>query len=139
MGRALIVLSSEAMRTKAHDYIAKARPGSRITFQGPKRTLPQNDRMWAMLTDVATQVEHAGQRYSTEDWKILFIHALGRETRFIPALDGRGFVPIGQSSSDLSIEEMSELIELIFAWGAEHGVEFHEPPNPAELRSGAAA
>ena len=139
MGRALLVLNSQAIRAKALHWVAMAKDGSRVTFQGPKRTLPQNDRMWAMLTDVATQVEHMGLRYPPDDWKVLFLHALSRETRFIPALDGHGFVPIGQSSSDLSVEEMGELIEFIHAWGAENGVIFHEPPNPAEQRAGQAA
>jgi hypothetical protein len=135
MSRAVLVLSSPPIRAKALDWIKRSPDWTRLTFQGPKRTLPQNDRMWAMLTDVATQVEHMGKRCPAEDWKVLFLHALGRETRFIPALDGHGFVPIGQSSSDLSVEEMTELIEFIFAWGAEHGVEFHEPENPAEKRA----
>ena len=138
MGRDLLVLSSPAMRAKAIDRIAKAPDWTRLTFQGPRRTTPQNSRMWAALADVATQVEHMGLRYPAEDWKILFLHALGRETRFVPALDGHSFVPIGQSSSDLSVEEMSELLEFISAYGAEHGVVFHEPPNPAEMRAGQA-
>ena len=139
MGRALLVLSSDAIRAKARDWCARAAPGSRVTFQGPQRTLPQNARMWAALTDIATQKEHCGRRYAPEDWKVIFLHALGRETRFAPALDGRGFVPLGQSSSELSVAEMGELLELIAAWGAENGVTFHEPPNPAEQRSGKAA
>ena len=45
---------------------------------------------------------------------------------FLPALDLKTFVPIGHRSSDLSKSEMTELIELIFQWGAEHGVTFHD-------------
>ena len=140
MSRAVLVLSSPAIRAKALHWLTLARDGSRITFQSPRRTLPQNDRMWAMLTDFATQVEHIdGRKYPPEDWKAIFLHALGRETRFLPSMDGRHFIPIGQSSSDLSVEEMTDLIELIFAEGAARGVVFHEPPNPAEERAGAAA
>ena len=80
-----------------------------------------------MLTDISTQAEHNGRKWSTDQWKCLFLHALGRETQFIPALDGSGFIPFGQSSSDLSKREMTDMIELIFQYGAEHGVTFHEP------------
>jgi hypothetical protein len=83
--------------------------------------------MWAMLTDVAEQAEHNGRRYTPDQWKVLFMHACGREVQFIPALDGSTFIPWGQSSSDLSKQEMTDLIEFIFAWGAEHGVAFQEP------------
>ena len=41
--------------------------------------------------------------------------------------EGESFIPIGQSSSDLSKEEMSDLIELMLSWGAQNGVVFHDP------------
>jgi hypothetical protein len=127
MARALVTLHTAADRERAALWIKAAPQRTRVEFKGPRRTLPQNDRMWAMLTDVATQKEHCGRKYSTDQWKALFMHACGREVQFLPALDGQGFIPWGQSSSDLSVEEMTTLIEFMFAWGAEHGVTFHEP------------
>lgn len=127
MSRALVVLNTAADRQKVASWAQKAPWGTRIEFKATKRTLDQNSRMWAMLTDVATQTEHAGRRYTPDQWKILFMHACGREVQFLPSLDGSTFIPWGQSSSDLSKEEMTALIEFIFAWGAEHGVTFHEP------------
>ena len=131
MGRALIVANSDADRAKAVGWCRKAPPGTRIEFKAAKRTLPQNDRMWAMLTDIAQQQEHNGRRYTPDQWKVLFMHACGREVQFIPALDGSTFIPWGQSSSDLSKDEMTALIDFMFAWGAEHGVTFHEPEKAA--------
>jgi hypothetical protein len=85
--------------------------------------------MWAMLTDVAMQLNWHGISLTPDDWKLVFLDALKREARFVPNIDGAGFVNLGRSSSDLSKEEMSELIELIFAFGAQHGVKFNEPEN----------
>jgi len=45
----------------------------------------------------------------------------------VPNIDGSGFVNLGRSSSDLSKAEMTDLIEIIHAFGANHGVVFHEP------------
>jgi hypothetical protein len=126
MARALLILANDAIRAKATRWIAGLPVGTRVEFKEPRRTLDQNNRMWAMLTDIATQKEHCGRRYSADDWKVIFLHALGRETRFVPALDGHGFVPLGQSSSDLSKAEMSEMIEMLACWGAENGVIFHD-------------
>ncbi len=131
MGRALLIINTEADRQKAAHWIGKAPWGARITFQAAKRSVDQNSLMWAALTDVAQQVEHMGQRYTPEAWKILFMHACGREVRFLPGLDGKTFVPWGQSSSDLSKQEMTDLIEFIFSWGAEHGVSFNNENSPA--------
>lgn len=126
MSRAFLILANPQVRARAHNWVDKLPTGTRVEFKEPKRTLPQNSHLWALLTDVATQKTHCGQRYPTEIWKCIFMHALGKETRFIPSLDGVGFLPIGQSSSDLSKPEMSELIEMILAWGAENGVVFHD-------------
>jgi hypothetical protein len=126
MTRALLVLRRDADRSKAVNWIASAPAGTRIEFKAPRRTLPQNDRMWAMLSDIAQQKEHMGRRYTAAQWKVLMLHACGREIQFLPALDGSTFIPWGQSSSDLSKEEMSELIEFMGAWGAENGVTFND-------------
>lgn len=131
MSRALIVLGSPAARDAAAALVAKAPPMTRVEFKGARRTLAQNDRMWAMLTDIARQKDHGGRRYTPDQWKVIFLHAAGREVQFIPSLDGTTFIPWGQSSSDLSKEEMSELIEFLFAWGAENGVVWSDPTEQA--------
>jgi len=127
MTRALITIQSTVDRAKAANWIAKAPQGTRVEFKRPKRSLEQNDKMWAMLTEVADQVIWYGKKLSAADWKLIFLDALKRELRATPNLDGTGFVNLGQSSSDLSKEEMSSLIELIHAFGAERGVVFSEP------------
>lgn len=135
MGRALLIINSEADRRKAATWANKAPWGTRIEFKASKRTLPQNDRMWAMLTDIAEQKTHLGRKYTPDHWKVIFMHACGREVQFIPALDGSTFIPWGQSSSDLSVSEMTDLIEFMLKWGADNGVQFKEPAN----QNGAAA
>lgn len=126
MSRALITVNGKSDRERASAWALKAPAGTRVEFKKPRRTIPQNDRMWAMLTDIATQKEHAGRKYSPDQWKVLFMHACGREVQFIPALDNGTFIPWGQSSSDLSKQEMTDLIEFMLAWGAENGVVFHD-------------
>jgi hypothetical protein len=126
MTRATLVLVSPEIRQRAALWAAKLPEGTRIDFKAPKRSLPQNDRMWAMLTEVAAQLPWHGIKLSADDWKLIFLDALKRELRMVPNLDGTGFVNLGRSSSDLSKEEMTNLIELIGAFGANHGVVFHD-------------
>lgn len=127
MAKAFLVLHTEIIREKARKWITLARQDSRITFEGPKRTLPQNARMWAHLTDIAEQLTWHGVKLETEDWKLVFMDSLNREMRIVPNLDGTGFVNLGRSSSKLSIQEMGDLMHIIEAFGAAHGVVFHEP------------
>ena len=122
MGRATVIITGPATRQKAAHYVAKAPAGTRITFARSKRTLPQNDLLWAALTDVATQVLWHGIRLSPDDWKDMFSAAMKR-SRVVPGLDG-GFVVLGQRTSEMTVEELSGLIEMIHAFGAERGVVF---------------
>lgn len=125
MSRATIVLSNDFQRAKAIGLISRAPAHTRLDFKAARRTLPQNAHLWALLTDIARQADHHGRKYTANQWKVIFLHALGREVQFLPALEGAEFVPYGQSSSDLSKDEMSNLIDLILAWGAEHEIEFN--------------
>lgn len=131
MTTATVIITNAAERDKAARWLSKAPWLTRVTFKTTKRTLPQNDRMWAMLSDVAAQVKWHGLKLAPEDWKLLFLDALKREMRMVPNLDGNGFVSLGRSSSDLTIEEMTDLMELIAAFGANHDVVFHEPEERA--------
>lgn len=93
-----------------------------VTLGRPTRTLDQNARMWAMLTDVSKQVDWHGQHLSPEDWKHVFSAGLHQQ-RAVPGIDG-GFVVLGQSTRRMSKEQLSELMELIEAFGAQHEVTF---------------
>jgi hypothetical protein len=128
---AVLIIRGDREREKAADWIRRAPPLSRITFKGPKRTLPQNDRFWATLTVIAEKVRHHGIKLSAEDWKLLFLDALDREVRLVPNLDGSGFVNLSRSSSDLSKEDFSDLLEIIQAWAAANGVDLREPESEA--------
>ena len=127
MSRALIVIRDPEDRRDAERLVARTMPGDRIEFKRSRRSIPQNARMWAMLTDVSRQLPWHGVKLPPDDWKLIFLDALKREVRVVPALDGRGFVNLGRSSSDLSKEEMSDLMELIAAFGTQHGVVFSDP------------
>lgn len=128
MTRYLVTLYGSKSRSDAMSYIQKAPAGTRVEFKASKRTMPQNDRMWAMLTDVSRQVPWHGVKLTPDSWKLMFLDSLrreiGGELRIVPNLDGDGFVNLGTSSSDLSKDEMSMLIELVFKFGAERGVVF---------------
>lgn len=125
MTRAVLILANDQVRQRAVHWCQKAPIGTRVEYKAPKRTVPQNARFWAMLTDVSQQVTWHGLKLTPDDWKLIFLDALKREVRMVPNMDGNGFVQLGRSSSDLSKEEMGELMELIAAFGAQHGVAFH--------------
>jgi hypothetical protein len=104
--------------------------GSRVTIQGPVRSGPQNRLMWVLLGCFERQVWHYGRQYPADTWKSIFMHALGKEFDFAPSLDGEEVVALGYHSSELEVPEMSDLIELLFASGAQIGVDFEGAERP---------
>lgn len=126
MGRASVVVRSDADRVLLADWAYRVPLGTRVDWRGPRRSTDQNDLMWARLTELSRQLDWHGQKLKAEDWKLLFLDALRREVRMVPNLDGNGFVSLGRSSSDLSKDEMSDLLELIGAFGVQRGVTFQD-------------
>ena len=112
-------------RARALEAVRCAPEGLAIEIREPTRTLEQNALMWPLLNAVSEQVEWYGQMLSPDDWKDLFTAVL-RKARAVPGLDG-GFVVLGLSTSKLGKKEFSDLIEIIYAFGAERGVNFGEP------------
>jgi hypothetical protein len=124
-----LILETTDDRNKAVNWIGKAPVGTRVEFKASKRTLPQNDLLWALLTEFAQQYSHNGIKYEPSQWKAIFLHAFGREVSFLPSLDGKTFLPIEMSSSDLSKQEMTDFIEFIIKEAAERGVILHNPKD----------
>ena len=120
-----IKLIGSAQRYHAAKFIEQAPDGYIVTIKEPTRSLDQNAKMHAMLGDISKAMPD-GRRHTPDDWKCLFMHDCGWEVQFLPGLDGRPF-PHGFKSSNLTVRQMSDLIEFIYAFGSEHGVAWSEP------------
>ncbi|QQB37969.1 recombination protein NinB [Achromobacter deleyi] len=101
----------------------------------PSATLATKRKMWAMLGDIARQklwpVNGTPRRLEDKQWKDIFTAALAKETLLAEGLYG-GEVMLGEHTSDMSQRKMGDLIELMYAWGANNGVvwtEKFEPPG----------
>jgi hypothetical protein len=114
------VLNSAFARQRAANVIASAPDGYVVAIEEPRRTIDQNSRLWAMLSDVAMS-KPMGRMHTPDEWKMIFMSACGWEVAFLPGLDGR-FLPYGYRSSKLTKKQMTDLQDFIQAWGDENGV-----------------
>lgn len=94
-------------------------------YEGETRTLQQNKHLWAMLSDVSRQVDWYGRHLSPWAWKDIFTAALKKQD-VVPGIDG-GFVVLGERTSRMTKAQMSELLELMMAFGAGHKVVWSDP------------
>lgn len=120
------ILGGLESRAKVRALIDRAPNGSRVELRAPKRTLPQNDRLHAMITTIAGQLAWHGQKLSVDDWKLVFMDGLNRELRIVPNIRGDGFVNLGRKTSRLGKEDFGALMDLVEAFAAQHGIDLGE-------------
>jgi hypothetical protein len=120
------ILAHDQARQRAQQAIKEAHQGYVVTIKEPTRNLEQNALLWSLLAQVSKTVIWYGQKLSSDDWKNIFSASL-KKTKVVPGIDG-GFVVCGQSTSSMSKRDFSDLCEVIFAFGAQQGVEFNEYP-----------
>ena len=109
-------LAAKAVSDAPDGYVAEVKPAT--------RTLDQNAKLWAMLSDISKQVDWHGNKLNNEEWKHVFTAALSKQ-KVVPGIDG-GFVVLGQSTSRMNKKDFAEMIELILAFGHEQGVKFSD-------------
>lgn len=124
-----VILHSGSQRSFAKGLIDRAPVDAVLTIREAKRSTEQNDKMWSMLSDISRAMPQ-GRRHTPEVWKALFMHACGHAVQFEMGLNGQPF-PTGFRSSRLTKAQMSDLIEFLYAYGAEQGVRWTEPEKEA--------
>lgn len=112
-------------RRRASEDCMKADDGWIVRVSPPTRNLEQNALLWKLLDELSAKVPWHGIKLSAEEYKDLLSAGLVK-SRVVPNIDGSGFVILGQRTSKMTKGEFSQLLELVMAFGAEHGVEFKE-------------
>jgi hypothetical protein len=124
-----LVLSGQRQRDLAKRLIDKAPVNAVLNIREAARSLDQNAKMHAMLSDVS-RAKPEGRTHTAEIWKCLFMQACGHAVQFENGLNGQPF-PVGFRSSRLTKAQMGELIETIYEYGARHGVVWSDEEREA--------
>lgn len=98
--------------------------GHVVDIRPETRTDAQNRLWWPLLTDISQQVNPwYGRQRPPGDWKSAMMIGL-EGAEWMPGIEAGQLVPVGLSSSVLSKEKFSNVIEITYAFGASHGVKF---------------
>jgi|LGOV01.1.fsa_nt_gb hypothetical protein len=130
---------SEAIKQNAMAMVNQIEPvGSNpmvVTVQESTRKLSQNAKLWAILATVSKRIEWA-VRYpdgtikqellTSENWKDIFSASLNGEAKLAQDPNSNQMVLLGASTSRESVKWMSEMIELIYAFAANQGINLDE-------------
>ncbi|WP_294952235.1 recombination protein NinB [uncultured Gilliamella sp.] len=121
-----IRLIHEVARNTAINFINQLPVDSkyplRIVIDEEKRTLAQNRMMWAVLNDIAKQVEWNGEKLTAEEWKHLITANLHGQ-KCVKGIQG-GLVFIGLSTRKMNKKEFADVVICAEQFGAENGVRF---------------
>jgi hypothetical protein len=94
------------------------------------RSTAENNLLHALIDEIARKLEWAGKKREPETWKRLLVAAWcrvhGESVEILPALDGHGVDIVPARTSKLSRKECADLIEYVFSWGVEQGIEWEE-------------
>jgi hypothetical protein len=94
--------------------------------QAVSRTSEQNAKFHAMCRDISRQLEWAGRRWSEEDWKRILL-AAKFEQALVPNPLGYSVIVVNRRRSrDLSLEEMTDFIGEVEAFGVENNVQWSD-------------
>ena len=120
------ILAHETARKGAARAVLAAPDGYYVEIKPPTRSLEQNARLWASLSDLAAQTDWHGIKLVEDEWKDLLSAGLVK-SKVVPNMEGTGFVILGQRTSKMSKKEFADLLDMVYAFGNERGVRWTEP------------
>ncbi|MFH5773552.1 recombination protein NinB [Paracoccus sp. NGMCC 1.201697] len=120
-----VIIRGDMQRHLAKALIDRAPVDAVVTVKEGTRTLDQNAKCWAMLSDIA-RAKPEGRAMSPEMWKAAFMSALGHEIVWQPGIEGSPPFPTGFRTSRLSKSQFGGLITFIMAYGDRHGVRWSD-------------
>ncbi len=133
--RRQFVLVHAQARAGAMQAIHTAPEGWVVEIKPPAKRREQEEKYHAMIGDIARQWRFMGRQWDRDSVKRLLIEAFAATMRaagtplrhdgsVVPSIDGQRVVQLGIQSRQFTVREASEFIEFLFAFGAEHGVEW---------------
>lgn len=134
-------LAHETARRLAIAAIQLAPTGWMVRVSPPTRSLEQNNYFWAVMDEIAAQAgPHGGRERTADEWATILV-GTWRKAEWVPGVDpatGREdrevSIALGARTSILTVPEMSDVIELAKAFGANRGVVFSEDVRRAEAQ-----
>lgn len=100
-----------------------------VKIQPMTRSLEQNSKLHALLSDISKQCEFNGEKRDIDTWKMIMVSAhkiaTGGKAEMVIGLEGE-VINLRESTAKMSVKRSASLIEYITAWGVKNGVKFND-------------
>ena len=121
------ILAHSIARENALKAVQEAPEGYAVEIKPKSRTLEQNALLHTLIQLISKKVVWAGSFREVDTWKRLltaaWLRARGDPIQMLPSIDGYGVDIVFRRTSDLNVNEMTELLEYVQAWAIEQGIE----------------
>lgn len=121
-----MIIRSEEDRRQAKETLDALQLPAYLSITPPRASDELTARMHCAVRCIAQQLMWAGEKLSEDDWKRLLVAAHFGQ-RVLPAPGGKGFIVLDRKTSRMSGPQKYDLVESMYAFGAERGVIFTEP------------
>ena len=96
-----------------------------VKIQPMTRSLEQNSKLHALLSDISKQCEFNGQKRDIDTWKMIMVSAhkiaTGGKAEMVIGLEGE-VINLRESTAQMSVQRLASLIEYVQSWAVENDV-----------------
>lgn len=96
-----------------------------VKIQPMTRSLEQNSKLHALLSDISKQCEFNGQKRDIDTWKMIMVSAhkiaTGGQAEMVIGLEGE-VINLRESTAQMSVKRLASLIEYVQSWAVENDV-----------------
>lgn len=140
--RRKFILRDQAIRKRACEYIAQVEEGCVVTVAPPTRSNLQNEKLHAMIGDIAKQFKFLNRLWDSESMKRMLVAQFRSETKddaelswlwdsmgtmeMVPSLDMTGIVMLGWQTRRFPKKLAMAFIDWLDCFGDEHNIQWSE-------------
>lgn len=126
-------LRNEQVRSNCQSFIQDLPTDDKkplvVKIQPITRSLEQNSKLHALLSDISKQCEFNGKKRDIDTWKMIMVSAhkiaTGGQAEMVIGLEGE-VINLRESTTQMSVKRLASLIEYITSWGVQNGVRFND-------------
>ena len=126
-------LRNEQVRSNCQSFIQDLPTDDKkplvVKIQPITRSLEQNSKLHALLSDISKQCEFNGKKRDIDTWKMIMVSAhkiaTGGQAEMLIGLEGE-VINLRESTAQMSVKRLASLIEYITSWGVQNGVRFND-------------
>lgn len=129
MDKQTFFLRNEQVRSNCQAFIqglpADDKKPLVIKIQPMTRSLEQNSKLHALLSDISKQCEFNGEKRDIDTWKMIMVSAhkiaTGGKAEMVIGLEGE-VINLRESTAQMSAQRLASLIEYVQSWAVENDV-----------------